>query len=348
LKIKRLKKRTWVIGITLIATLTLGSGVGIAWSRTATAEQLEEYAAYSCTLESEIDYQVHLLPNDVFQENVLESGRAYLSNMTDYLTAEVSYHFEGKQDAFIDGQYSAVAYLTAMTSGEGKNVVWDREFELLAPQRFSYQGSELIIQETIKIPFLYYKEFAEDMREKTEFVPGELDLKVNYELNYRIQTDEGSTEGEINPHMVYSLRGNTFVVKGNLAESNSAEITSKKEVPVLLVQQARTGFAVSTGVFGVFLIAFLFLTVPQEQKVNPQEQKASRFIKKHGERIVAVVGSSPFRAERIVEVKEFADLLKVADELHKPVFYYHKPSEGALSEHYFMVLEQEKGYRYSL
>ena len=348
MKKRQLPKTTWLALVLVMGGLLAGSGAGLAWSRAAPAELVEEYTAYEYKQEAEIDYRVHLLPNELFEEEVLGPGWAYLTRLTDYLTVELHYRFEGEREAEIEITCSSTAYLTALTGrGEEKHVAWEREYELLPPQEFSTEGVELVIHEAVEVPFTEYRRFAEEVREETGFSPGELNLLVEFLVEVQAQTDSGLIEKRLTPGMLVPMRGDAFVVEGDLVDRNSAGITGTREVSLPHVGQARTGFAVSTAVFGGALAAFLLLTAPVKQKAKPQDRKAFRLLKKHGERIAALADVAPAGWEKALLVSTFKDLLKVADELQKPVFYYQLRWD-AYSEHLFLVLDEEIMYRYSI
>ena len=345
---RELPKTTWLALVLVMGVLLAGSGVGLAWSRAVPAELVEEYTAYEYKQEAEIDYQVHLLPNELFEEEVLGPGWAYLTRLTDYLTVELRYRFEGEREAKIEVTCSAFAYLTALTGrGDEKLVAWEREYELLSPQESSTEGAELVIHEAVEVPFTEYRRFAEEVREETGFNPDELNLLVEFLVEVQAQTDSGLIEKRLTPGILVPMRGDAFVVKGDLVDRNSAGITETRAVSLPHVGKARAGFTLSTVVFGGALAAFLLLTAPVKPKAKPQDRKVLRLLKKHGDRIAALADGAPAGWEKALLVSSFEDLLKVADELQKPVFYYQLRSEVG-EVHLFLVLDEEKMYRYSI
>jgi len=348
MKKKPLPRRTWMIAALIVGVLFVGSGVGLIWSFTASAERVEEHTAYSYSKEADLDYRVRLLPNELFQERELGPGRAYLSRLTDYLNADLHYRFEGERDAQIEGAYSAVAYLTALSGrDEDKRVVWERQYLLLSPKGFEHEGSELTVRETVKVPFAEYRAFAEEVREKTEFNPSELNLRVEFDLQAEIQTDSGTVEDQFRPYMVLSMRGDTFVVEGDFTDSNSRGITEERIVSVPQVEGARKLFTVSSAIFAGVLAALLSLTTPVQKHVNPQEKEVARLLKKHEERIAVLSEEAPGDLDHAVAVTTFDDLLKVADELQRPIFYCKRQS-ATLNQHLFLVLVDEIMYAYSI
>jgi len=199
----------------------------------------------------------------------------------------------------------------------------------------------------VEIPFADYREFAVEAREYTEYNPGELNLLVNFELNVKAQTGNETIEERFNPGMVIPMKESTFVVEGKLTDSNSGEITETQIVSLPQVKQARTNFTVSTAVSGGFLVAFFLLTVPVKQKARPQKQVVSSIFKKHQERIVVTSSDVSSLLENAIAVTSFEELLKLADEVGRPVLYSRSRAEVS-KEHYFLVVTREHVYCYEV
>ncbi len=348
MKKKQLPKKIWIAAAALLVVLLVGSGVGLAWSRAVPAEQVETYTAYAYTKQSEADYRVHLFPSDTFEE-VQEPGKAYLSKLTDYIAADFYFNFQGEQEgAQLSGVYSAAAYLTATTGGEEKRVVWERVFKLLPAQAVRIENDRIVIEESVQIPFAEYRRFAEQIREQTGYSPGELNLLVEFEILLEIQAAsvEEMVEKRFDPHLLIPMGGSTFVVGGDLVSKNADGITQERVVPVPGVEQARVVFTLSTFFFAGALAALFFLTSPLDT-VTPGRKKTLRLLKKHGDRIATLAGQAPEGVEQAITVNSFDDLLKVADELQKPVFYY-PPGAGSGHENLFLVWDEGIIYKYSI
>jgi len=68
--------------------------------------------------------------------------------------------------------------------------------------------------------------------------------------------------------------------------------------------------------------------------------------KKHGERLVALSNDTVLSGSSIYPVKTLEDLIKIADELSKPVLYQAEGPESKLPV--FYVLDEPKIYSYQL
>lgn len=344
MKKKQLVKRIWQSLILLTLVLLLGSVAGLLWSYNAPLEVTEEYPAYSYRQEAVVDYRVHLLPNSFFSEPVLESGRGYITELTDYIATDFSYYLSGSSDAKVSGEYSVIATLTAYAGRDGHKV-FEKTSELLPPQSFTATSNNVSIQDKVNIPFQEYLKFSNRLREETRFNPDELSLTVKYNISVTAETEHGVIRDKLSPILEIPLKGNTFVVTGDLTENKNDSILTYRKESVPFVEQARKAFSLITIALSVALLYFMFLTTPKEQAISQQEREASLILKKHRERIAVTTSSVTEVSGKVVQTKSFEDIVKIADELGKPILY-HKVKSEAACRHSFIVLSQECDYIY--
>jgi len=344
----QLKKKTRQLLTVLLLILLIGSAAGLFWSFTRPSESIEEYTAYSCSQEVEIGYRVHLHPNEFFPESVLGAGRAYISELTDYLSTDFVYRFAGERDAEVKGEYSVTASLTAVTGREEKFMVWEQSYELLPLQRFAVRDKELTIREEIIVPYSEYVLFANRLTVETGYIPEDLSLNVTYHLAVDVETDSGTIREGFAPKMVVPLRGKSFVIGGNLSDKKTDGITATQRTPIPLVEETKFGFSAAFVIFLAMFITFLALTTTKEEKANFGEKKLSRILKEHGDRIVVFrKGMYPLATDKVLDVDSFDDLVKASDELGKPLLY-NKPLNGDDRDHSFFVVTETCFYRHTI
>ncbi|NLC10972.1 MAG: DUF5305 domain-containing protein [Firmicutes bacterium] len=329
--------------ILIFVLLLAASGAGLLWGFASPLEREEETTATLYRQEAVVDYQVYLKENNFFPELALEPGRAYLASLTDYIETNFSYRFAGQEEALIQGVYSVDASITAFTGSE-RLKVWETGFELLPPTTFYQRGRRHELQEDIIIPYAEYAAFAQNITEETEFLPEELNLVVTYNIDVETETESGIFTEKLAPSLVIPLRGRVFTVEGNMAEERTNEITTTGFVPVPLVRQARTAFSITTGLISALLVSFLVFTEGKGTKISPAEKKLYRILKKHSERVVICKEKMPYLSpERMLFVKSFEDLVKVADEVGKPILYYHPEGKDSC----FLVFNDSYVYSYT-
>ena len=344
---KKLAKGIRQVVAGLLAGLLLVSIAGLIWANTAPAERTEEYKAYSYHQETGIDYRVHLVSNDLFGESVQSPGRAYITALTDHITADFKYRFTGTDTAKISGQYGVTATITATTGRDG-DLVWEKEYALVSAQRFNVNDTGYNVKETVIIPFKEYQELAEQIREETGFNPGELNLIVKWDVSLRAEKGDDVITERMSPTITVPMRGSTFTVSGDLTDTGEGSISKTRTVPNLVTNQAQRVFPVATPSVLAVLILFLVFTSPIEKKVSPQEQKVSRILKKHKDRIVVTSAGVPQVLDNnAIAVESIEDLIRLADEVSRPILY-HQAKKGRGRWHAFLVLTPERIYLYDV
>ncbi len=336
-------RRLLIIALTVILA---GSLLGTFWNFYGTDGEEVEETVYYCIQEALIDYSVYTLPNDLFTNRRLGPGRAYIAGLTDYIALDFEYRFFGEREAEISGEYDATATLAAYTAQE-EHLVWEKAYQVLPRQYFSLTGSDLTITERIIVPFSDYLAFTEYVKEETGYNPSELKLTVNCNVSMIAETEEGAISETLVPEMIIPLKGNTFTVEGSLAEEIEGGIT-------------QTHIVTGTGVIGIaqllpliVLLSILaltyvqFATVPALDEQKKEVPDVNGLLKKHGDRIITTANGVSSIPEGAVVVVSFEELLKLADEIDKPILY-PRPAEGSEGDHYFLIFTPEKVYAYGI
>lgn len=345
-----LKKNTRQRVIAVLLFFLVLALAGLYWSYTRPAETTVDYTAFPYSQESTLDYRVYLLPNELYEETYLEPGRAYISALTDYISTEFAYRFSAGSKADIDGEYSVTANIVALT-GQEDYLVWEKNFPLLAPEAFHVHGKDVFLREEVILPFSEYVALANSIVETTGFSPQKLNLRVNYNVGLAADTPEGAIEETAASELIIPLSGNVFTVGGSLEDSETGGIPASRVEPVPYFEEARSGFALLSILLVLFLLIFIQVTVGKEERNKFVKKRLSHILKQYRDRIVKCTEKiSASGHDNILLVASFEDLLKIADELGKPIFYQNGQNgqNEENYEHSFFVFSEQYAYRYNL
>lgn len=327
-----------------LGLLLLGALAGLFWSYARPAKTAAQYTARPYTYESAVDYRVRLQPNKLYDQQHLGPGRAYLSALTDSLETEFTFHFTAEEEAELKGEYS-VSALIAARSGPENHPLWEKSFLLLPPKPFAVSGTEVLVQESVAIPFSQYAALAKSIVEETNYSPQSLTLEVVYGVTVEADTPEGQLRETVAPKLIIPLRETVFTVEGELESQGSGGIAATRWESAPYHGEARWGFALLTAVLGLTLVLCSQMTAA-EKKPGAAQQRLSRILKQHRERIVECTGKIPLSGHNLLAVASFEDLLKIADELEKPVFYHCGSEENR--GHSFLIFSGQHAYCYNL
>jgi hypothetical protein len=328
------------------AVILAGSLLGTFWSISNTAGEEVEETVYYYIQEALIDYSVYTLPNDLFANRMLGPGRAYIAGLTDYIALDFEYRFFGEREAAISGEYDATATLAAYTAQE-EHLVWEKVYQVLPRQYFSVNDSELTFTERIIVPFSDYLAFTEYVKDETGYSPSELKLTVNCNVSMSAETEEGVISEKLAPGMIIPLNGNTFTVDGTLAEELEGGITQTRVVTGTGIVGLTLLLPVMILLSALALTFVRFATVSALEGQKKEVPDVSSLLKKHGDRIITTANGVSSIPEGAVVVVSFEELLKLADEIDKPILY-PRPAEGSEGDHYFLIFTPEKVYAYGI
>ncbi|NLA27467.1 MAG: DUF5305 domain-containing protein [Firmicutes bacterium] len=325
--------------------LLVGALAGLFWSYTRPENRAIEQTTLPYIYESAVDYRVYLLPNDLYTETYLGPGRAYLSALSDYLEAEFTFHFTAEEEAELKGEYSVTALITAQ-GGSDNLPVWEKSFPLLLPQTFQISGNEVLVQESVVVPYSQYADLAKKIVEETKFSPQNLDLEVVCNITVETDTPEGPLRESAAPSLTIPLRDTVFTVERRLGKKENGEVAVTRWEPTPYYKEARWGFALLSILSGCSLLLFLQLTSAAGDPDMAQKE-LSRILKQNSDRIVRLAEKISLTEHNVLTVASFEDLLKIADELELPVFYQNGEHENNRG-HAFIIFSGQYTYFYYL
>lgn len=340
---------TRMVRISLLGILTLllfASVIGVVWNTFFVDRSVtEELAVYQYQQQAVVDYNVNLLPNGFFTETSLSSEQpAYLTALTDSIDAVLNYTFEGEKPLKYQGQYDIKGAIIAYTQFEREEeiVVWKKDLEYYPPINFSGQDSKISLSQTVNIPLNSYIQYVRLLEEATKFNPTRVELVVNYGIDLTGENEYGKINEQVNPTMVIPLKGSAFTVGGNLNESNEGAITVKETKPVENKMEDNYIY-IGLGLFCLLLLGIIIVFTTNAPELSRQEKLLKELLRKHGERIVAF-NKMPATTGDVINLDSFDDMVKIADEIEKPIFYY----QDGLRDWVFTILDEPYVFQYQL
>ena len=337
-------------GIILFLLLILAACVaGLVWNNfVRPAEVTEKVKVYSYQQAANIDYQVNLLPNNFFAETALGPGQAYITSLADTVQTQMQYNLVGEKPADITGTYQIDGSLVDY-SEIGKDTemeVWRRDFSFLGPQTFAANDNKIHIQEATSIPVNTYAFFANAVQEATKFSPSRLELRIDYLVKVQGKTDVGDFTDELNPTLIIPLQGKVFSVQGELSPEKEGAIEAEATRLVEGIQITNIWLGIALLLAALLCIGFLMLTRTTDKHLSTEEKQLAQILRRHGERVVTLAGSSPTaKSNQILLVHDFEDLVKAADEIEQPILHEVNEIQG---KHNFYVVSRPYIYSYSL
>ena len=343
-KIRKTLRRTYIIIFLAIAFLSLYflyDSFNSENKKNMVKSNIYEYKnKYSYT------YDVNMLENEYIEKDNIGEENVYITSLMDNANINMKYLYTANQSSDITYNYQIVGYLEAIYMKDDKEQkVW-KESDIIVPARDLQVTSDTFeINEefsiNIKDKIQRIKDFQEElgMQVQTKYIVY-LGVTTNTQIMGKTVTNVYS------PDIIFDIGTKTTTV------STSVEETYKPEVVTRMVQesddmvQIKKSIATITLIVSALGILFIIVKTANTNTVkNEYKVELNRIIKGCSEKLVEVNSRIDTEGQSIVDVKEFDEVLKVSEELFKPILYWNNEDE---EETWFCVLGNNIVYRYIL
>lgn len=326
---KTLKRALIIINVILICILCILLFKEVN-NRTSKEEKV---AVYSYNNKASINYRVFLKPNIVYNNESMGENNIYIAEFVDYIQANFNYEFKGERTADIKGEYEIRAVVEGYAAeGQVNKTIWKKEFILVPTTGFVANDKTISVKKDISIKLQEYNEFANKVIAYSK-ISSQVKLCIFININLKSNTDKGLISEKISPSITIPLNMSYFQIKINALDKkpNAIEGTKKVEVPINknIVNLYRVILLVL-----ITCLLFLCFFISGVTIVDPLIKKLNSIFKNHGDRLVALNNEISAAYENYNEVKSIDDLVKVSDEIGKPIMYKYSSDFKDITEFY--------------
>ena len=318
---------------------------------------------YSYSSKGGIGYKVMLKPNLLYSASSLEEGGTYIAEFVDSVHASFKYDFEGSGQADLKGSYIIGAVLEGYQEKQDEYIggtsaveegnktdkteskaIWKKEYQLAPETKFDLTDNRMSISRDISINYSEYNRFAQQVLDAAK-VNTPVRLVVSMNLMLQADTGRGEIEDTAVQSMVIPMGASLFnITKSEMSEKPGAvEKTQKVKLPVNRSFLVLYGAAAGILVIGLLYIIFFTAVKPD---ISLQQKELNKIFKKYGSRLAAL--TCPVIAEpgSSRTVKSMDDLVRIAEEIQKPVLYGYDSDTNCISR--FFTIDGSWMYLYDL
>jgi hypothetical protein len=301
-----------------------------------------------------VNYSVFYKPNILGSETSLKEGNIYITNYVDYINTLLDYSYSGETNADIRGDYSITAVVEAL---EGRNVdlsdgenevktIWSKDFVLIPKTSFSASDKNFSIKKELPVYLADFQDFVKQVAEESG-VTGNHRLTIRWDINLETKTDKGIIKESLTPTMVVPLGSSYFEIGGERAIEKPGSIEEVIQVEDPQKQNKLIICSILAGLCGLILL--LVLTCTKGKLQDKLEREIKQIFKKHGERLVELDTTNEilFDSKDLWPVKTIEDLVRIADEISKPIIYQYDDVEDKKVP-VFYVCDEKKVFFYKL
>lgn len=301
---------------------------------------------YQYTNKFNFGYTVNILPNKYIEEKELGMNQvAYVTDLIDNINLNLDYNYDSNNKSTIKSTYNIKGVLNGVYTKDGEEQkVWTKEYILKENTEKAVIDENFEIKENLQLDL---KEQNKLVKEFEQEIGISVDAKYNIILEVQTNTE---IEGEKISNKYIStiaidVGKKTTTIKGE----NDKEDTQFVSKEIEHKQTASNSGKVVSAIFLVIsIVMFNFITnktVTINKTRNEFRQELNRILRLCQDKIVQVSSKLEVDTTNVIDVKDFGEIVKVSEELFKPILYWISPRND---EAWFTVMSNGVTYRYIL
>jgi hypothetical protein len=295
------------------------------------------------------------LPETAPATTIIKPGDYLFINLMDSLDFAYEYEFQASRtpgevtsDLSIKATIQAMAEQTNGEEGEAAKLLWSKDYPILTER-----GSGGTVSAEFPLDYEYYMAMLDTIRSETGASASSYNLIITATTQTTAHTDYGRIDEVFVQTLTADPSGGVLDWEEDLIKITANDITTTVTVPNegkvmgMTLQGASILFTVLTIVFlteSILLTAGYFLTRPRAYAVG--NSRVEQINKKYQQRIAEATGKLPVEGDKVIDLKSIDDLVKVADELARPIIYERSATWSG--PHRYYVTDGDTCYRYSI
>lgn len=291
-------------------------------------------------------YDVTLIDNSYIDDESVPDKNVYVTDLMNNVNVNMTYTYEANQSSDIEYNYQIIGNLEATYSKDGEEQkVWKKTDVIVPTKDLCVTSDKVEINENFELNMGDKIQMVKDFQQELG-----IQVQTKYTILLEITTKTNILGQDVintySPDLFFDITSKTTTI------STTTENTAKPQIVTKMVQEENE-FSQIKVIFGsimfvaalVVLIVLLVKTRNNNTVRNEYKIELNKILKGCDEKIVEVNSRIETSGQGLVDVREFDEVLKVSEELFKPILYWNNEKE---EESWFCVLGNNMIYRYVL
>ena len=343
MKLKLHKKtKKYILSIMILLLLVTGIQIYsiVKSERTITKEKV--LFEYSC--QPAVDYSVVIHPNELYSGTILEESTYYSKLLLDYIEASFAFDYQGSYSAPLRIQYQVVASVNGYQGqSDSKTIYWSKSFPLTEEKTIETEGDSFSTEEQITFNLSDYDSFAVRAKQISGM---KVSNEVVAELTGKIIAQAAGKEVEIpfSSKLRAPLLEDVFKIDKSIAEPIKGTVTETEKV-ILPIDRTKLSLLAVLMLLLIVAIPVLLFVIKEPDELTLLRKKNNGLLKNYGSRMVAMKEIPSFEFSRLYQVYSIKDMIKIADEVQRPIIYI--PDESTLvRNNELLIINENSLYRW--
>lgn len=302
-----------------------------------------ESTVYEGACEPKAAYLVLINPNEVFPGTSQDEGMFYSKRILNQIRTDFEVNYQGSETVPLDIEYQVLAKVNGFQGEDPNKVIyWSKSFPVTGKITVKEEkSSSWNKKERVDFQLNNYDSFAVRAKEITGMNVSS-ELLVSMEGMIVAHTEKEDLETPFNVNIRIPLMEDVFQIRktGTDPVKNSVTETVETQAPFDLFRAVLYGALSALCLVGLIIMVFFTRMPNREEELL---KKANVTVKDYGSRIVALHSFPKVNYRQYYKVNSIKDLIKVADELQKPIFY-EIDKDTLVKDYEFHVVDKETVY----
>ena len=300
---------------------------------------------YKYTNKFNYNYNVNLI-NNIYMKNseVEDKSLAYVTDLIDNINLDLNYEYIGSKSSNLNYTYSIEGRMQVVYTKDGdEQLIWKKDEVLLNDKSESVTDSSLKINEHLILDLKDKNNLLNEFKQQLGMT---IDAKYTISMKIKIDTDiEGKqVENEFIPVLNVDLAEKTTKIYGdnNIEKSEyfSKEYKESTEQSIIIIS-----IDAILALTSIILLIYAFKAKTINKVKNEYKYELNKILKNCKDRIVEVKTKPTDEGQEVSLVKNFGEIIKISEELFKPIIYY---GDSENDEAWFTVKSGKESFRYIL
>jgi len=292
------------------------------------------------------DYKVDLLKNPYIDKDYLEmKEEAYITDLIESINLNLNYKYDANVESNIEYEYTVKGFLEATYIKDGEvQKVWEKEYNLLEPKKEIKNTDIIDIKENLNLNLKKENDLVKQFEQEMG-----MNIDAKYIVRLEVKTNTNVENEKINNKYISSLNIDLAEKTTKIEGENNKE--DKKYISKQVEEQLQYNIlsiavAILLDLLAIGIIRYISKkTSPTNHIKNEYRYELNKILRLCQDKIVQVSTQLDMKNEKTIDVKDFGEIIKVSEELFKPILYWNDKDKD---EAWFSVVSSHITYRYIL
>lgn len=292
-----------------------------------------------------VDYKVYMYENSFFEEKYLGMNKQYTAKLVDKILIDMTSNLSISKISNIEYDYLVKATINGRYQADVNSLdtsLWTKEYSLVDLKRgINNQSNKVNINVPIEIDYSFYQDLVTEFQKQMR-LDIDATLDIDLIINYKFYIDGDKVTRSESIKIKIPLSEPTFKIQTDYSEKTNEVIFYDLE----------SKYNVTKIVGGITLLlgsilggTFVILLLISDTKKTEYVIKLNKILKDYDDIIAETANLPDLDEQKILEIKDFIDLVDIEEELKIPIIYYEKRKN---KEGWFLLIHDTHTYRFIL